>query len=98
IRAFRKGDPSLVMTYTKSDSASVLDALANLTPAQLSASRSEVMLFDAQGIEYQSPEHEIVAMRSPPSPLRASWPLFVVFGVAIVVALFFIARRARRVS
>ena len=98
LRTFREAVPSLVLTYTKSDSPQILASLGDLTPAQLSAARSELLLFDRQGIQYQSPPHRLVELRNPPSPVRASWPLFIVFGIVVVVALFLIARRARRVS
>jgi hypothetical protein len=98
IRALRDVIPSLVLTYTKSATPQALGALSRLSAAQLSAARSDLLLFDAQGIVYQSPAHAVIAMRSPPSAIRASWPLFVLFGIIVIVALVLIARRARKVS
>ena len=98
IRALGGRVPSLVATYTKSDSPQVLQTVANLSASQLSAARSDTLLFDARGIVYESSAKTVISRREPPSVLRTSWPLFVAFGLVIVLALVLIARRARRVS
>ncbi len=98
MRAFRAAVPSLAVTYTKSDSPQVLDSIGALSPGQLSSANTDLLLFDARGVVYQSPPNAVIKARTPRSPLRSSWPLFVGFAAIIIVALILVARRARKVS
>lgn len=97
-RSFRAAVPTLILTYTKTGDPQILNGLANLTPSQLGGARSDLLLFDAKHVVYESPANVVTAQRSPRSALFTSWPLIAGFGVVVVVALFFIARRARKVS
>ena len=98
LRAFRDDVPSLLATYTKAHRPDALANVGALSAAQLSALNSELALFDARGIVYRSSPHAILRARTPASPLKASWPLLLVFAAVVVVALILIAQRARRVS
>ena len=96
LQSLRAGVPSLVMTYAQQPSA--LDSLQTLSASELSAARYDIVLFNDRGIAYTNPAEMVEVKRAPPSPLRSSWPLIVLFGVVVVVGLALIARRARRVS
>lgn len=96
LQTLRLSDPALVVTYAKSPQA--LDALGVASASELSSARYDVLLFNAKGIAFTNPGSAIAAQRKPPTPVRSSWPLIVLFVILVAVALVLIARRARRVS
>jgi hypothetical protein len=96
LQSIRAGVPSLVLTYAKSPSA--LDAWRVVSSRELAGARYDVLVFNDRGIAYTNPPQLVADRRRPPSPVRRSWPLFVLFVAIAAIALALIANRARRVS
>ncbi|HTA40243.1 MAG TPA: cellulose biosynthesis cyclic di-GMP-binding regulatory protein BcsB [Candidatus Acidoferrales bacterium] len=96
VQTVREATPTLVLTYAKSPSA--LDAMRVVSFRELSNARYDVLVFNDRGIAYTNPPQIVADRRRPPTPIRSSWPLIAAFGALIVIALVFIARRARKVS
>jgi hypothetical protein len=96
LQSVRVDVPALVLTYAKS--AEALGDLRVVSFRELSSAGYDVLVFNDRGIAYTNPPQMVADRRRPPTPIRSSWPVFVLFGVLIVVALILIARRARRVS
>jgi hypothetical protein len=96
VQTVREATPTLVLTYAKS--AAALDAMRVVSFRELSNARYDVLVFNDRGLAYTNPPQIVADRRRSPTPIRSSWPMFAIFGALVVIALVFIARRARKVS
>lgn len=96
LESTRTSVPELRLAYTAS--AAALAAFGSLSSGELSGASSDVLLFNQRGVAFVNPDAALMSARTAPSPIRALWPFIAAGVVVAAVALYLIARRARKVS